>query len=87
MGAGDAGPRETLRAGIDAGAGLWLSNAAVLRAIVASWASDPQLRELWLAQMATFTDAAITRIEADGGPIPPSRPGWTASTCTRSPRR
>ncbi|HEV7708167.1 MAG TPA: TetR/AcrR family transcriptional regulator [Asanoa sp.] len=60
-----AGPRETLRAGVDAGAGLWLSNAAVLRAIVESWASDPQLRELWLGQMATFTDAAITRIEAD----------------------
>jgi AcrR family transcriptional regulator len=60
-----AGPRETLRAGIDAGARLWLSNAAVLRAIVESWASDPQLRELWLAQMTTFTDAAIARIEAD----------------------
>lgn len=62
---GDRGPREALRAGIDAGAGLWLSNAAVLRAIVESWASDPQLRELWLAQMATFTDAAVARIEAD----------------------
>ncbi|WP_212829622.1 TetR/AcrR family transcriptional regulator [Catellatospora sp. TT07R-123] len=60
-----AGPRETLRAGIDAGAGLWLSNAAVLRAIVESWASDPQLRELWLVQMQTFTDATIARIEAD----------------------
>ncbi|MGK5740117.1 TetR/AcrR family transcriptional regulator [Micromonospora sp. URMC 103] len=60
-----AGPRETLRAGVDAGAGLWLANAPVLRAIVESWASDPQLRELWLAQMATFTEAAITRIEAD----------------------
>jgi TetR/AcrR family transcriptional regulator, ethionamide resistance regulator len=58
-------PRETLRAGIDGGAGLWLSNAAVLRAIVESWASDPQLRELWLSQMATFTDAAVTRIETD----------------------
>ena len=60
-----ADPRETLRAGIDAGAGLWLANAAVLRAIVESWASDAQLRELWLDQMATFTDAAVTRIEAD----------------------
>lgn len=60
-----AGAREALRMGVDAGAGLWLSHAAVLRAIVESWASDPQLRELWLAQMATFTDAAITRIEAD----------------------
>lgn len=62
---GSPSPREALRAGIDAGADLWLSNAAVLRAIVESWASDPQLRELWLAQMATFTDAAVTRIEAD----------------------
>ncbi|MEV4538221.1 helix-turn-helix domain-containing protein [Asanoa sp. NPDC049518] len=60
-----ADPRETLRMGVDAGAGLWLANAAVLRAIVESWASDPQLRELWLAQMATFTEAAIARIEAD----------------------
>jgi AcrR family transcriptional regulator len=59
-----AGPAEALRAGIDAGAGLWLDNAAVLRAIVESWASDPQLRELWLAQMATFTTAASARIEA-----------------------
>ncbi|MET7399790.1 TetR/AcrR family transcriptional regulator [Dactylosporangium sp. NPDC005572] len=58
-------PREALRAGVDAGAELWLRNAAVLRAIVESWASDPQLRELWLAQMATFTDAAVARIEAD----------------------
>lgn len=58
-------PPETLRAGIDAGARLWLDNAAVLRAIVESWASDPQLRELWLAQMATFTEAAVVRIETD----------------------
>jgi TetR/AcrR family transcriptional regulator, ethionamide resistance regulator len=60
-----ASPRETLRASIDAGAALWLSQAAVLRAIVESWASDAQLRDLWLAQMATFTDATIARIEAD----------------------
>jgi AcrR family transcriptional regulator len=60
-----AQPRAALRAGIDAGAGLWLDNAAVLRAIVESWASDPQLRKLWLAQMQTFTEAAIARIEND----------------------
>jgi AcrR family transcriptional regulator len=60
-----AGPRETLRAGIDAGAGLWLENAPVLRAIVENWASDPALRTLWLDQMATFTEATIARIEAD----------------------
>jgi AcrR family transcriptional regulator len=60
-----ADPREALRLGVDAGAGLWLDNAPVLRAIVESWASDPQLRELWLAQMQTFTDAAVARIEAD----------------------
>ncbi len=62
---GEVDPREALRLGVDAGAGLWLDNGPVLRAIVESWASDPQLRELWLQQMATFTDAAITRIEAD----------------------
>jgi TetR/AcrR family transcriptional regulator, ethionamide resistance regulator len=59
-----ANPAEALRAGVAAGAELWLDNAAVLRAIVESWASDPQLRDLWLAQMATFTKAAIARIEA-----------------------
>ena len=59
------GRREALRAGIDGGAELWLTNAAVLRAIVESWASDPQLRQLWLTQMATFTEAAVARIEAD----------------------
>jgi TetR/AcrR family transcriptional regulator, ethionamide resistance regulator len=58
-------PREALRSGVDAGVELWLANAPVLRAIVESWASDPQLRELWLAQMATFTEAAVARIEAD----------------------
>ncbi|WIN00441.1 TetR/AcrR family transcriptional regulator [Actinoplanes oblitus] len=62
---GGPDPREALRAGVEAGADLWLSHAAVLRAIVESWASDPQLRELWLTQMATFTDAAVNRIEAD----------------------
>ncbi|MFG1871285.1 TetR/AcrR family transcriptional regulator [Micromonospora arborensis] len=62
---GRSSPRDDLRAGVEAGADLWLSNAAVLRAIVESWASDPQLRELWLTQMATFTDAAVTRIEAE----------------------
>ncbi len=60
-----ADPYETLRAGVDAGAGLWLANAGVPRAIVESWASDPHLRELWLTQTATFTEAAITRIDAD----------------------
>ena len=63
--AGVRDPREALRAGIDAGAGLWLANAGVLRAIVESWGAEPQLRELWLAQMATFTEAALARIRAD----------------------
>ncbi|GAA3272583.1 TetR/AcrR family transcriptional regulator [Dactylosporangium vinaceum] len=59
---GSADPREALRQGIDAGAGLWLANAGVLRAIVESWGSDPQLRALWLAQMETFTQATLARI-------------------------
>jgi AcrR family transcriptional regulator len=62
---GNVDAKEALRAGIEAGAELWQSNAAVLRAIVESWGSDPHLRDLWLAQMATFTDATIARIETD----------------------
>jgi hypothetical protein len=45
VGAGEGQPRETLRAGIDAGATLWLANSAELRASVESWASDPRLPE------------------------------------------
>ncbi|TDO45663.1 TetR family transcriptional regulator [Kribbella sp. VKM Ac-2571] len=63
--ASPADSRAALRGGIDDGATLWLDNAGVLRAIVESWGSDPQLRELWLDQMATFTAAAVARIEAD----------------------
>jgi AcrR family transcriptional regulator len=58
-------PASALRAGVSAGASLWRENAGVLRAIVESWGSDDQLRELWLAQMETFTEAAVTRINAD----------------------
>jgi hypothetical protein len=54
-------------------------------AIVESWASDSHLRELWLAQIAAFTDVAVTRIEADRRADPPSRLASTASMCTRSP--
>nr|BFE65690.1 hypothetical protein GCM10020063_102160 [Dactylosporangium thailandense] len=61
------GPREALRHGIAAGADLWLANAGVLRAIVESWASDAQLRELWLAQMDTFTAATLARIADEPG--------------------
>ena len=58
-------PASALRAGVSAGAALWRENAGVLRAIVESWGSDDQLRELWLAQMDSFTDAAVARINAD----------------------
>jgi AcrR family transcriptional regulator len=61
----DAEPRAALRAGIEAGADLWLANAGVLRAIVESWPADPHLRQLWLAQMDTFTEATVERIQAD----------------------
>ncbi|MEV0839769.1 helix-turn-helix domain-containing protein [Actinocatenispora sera] len=58
-------PDAALRAGIEAGATLWLDNAGVLRAIVENWGSDQQLRQLWLDQMATFTAATTARIQAD----------------------
>jgi AcrR family transcriptional regulator len=58
-------PIDGLRAGVTAGAALWQANAGVLKAIVESWGSDDQLRELWLAQMDSFTEAAVARIAAD----------------------
>jgi len=60
-----AEPADALRAGVAAGAELWHANAGVLKAVVESWHSDEQLRELWLAQMDVFTDAAVARIETD----------------------
>ncbi|TQS44408.1 TetR/AcrR family transcriptional regulator [Cryptosporangium phraense] len=56
---------EGLRAGIRDGARLWRENAGVLTAVVDAWATDDDLRALWLAQMDTFTDAAAARIAAD----------------------
>lgn len=56
---------EALRSGIASGAALWRRNAGVLRAIVESWGSDDDLRQLWLQQMGTFTDAAVAVIQAD----------------------
>ncbi|OHV40580.1 hypothetical protein BCD49_08420 [Pseudofrankia sp. EUN1h] len=58
-------PMEGLRLGITDGARLWRENAGVLMAIVDSWGSDDELRVLWLDQMNTFTEATVTRIEAD----------------------
>ncbi|HEY2673206.1 MAG TPA: TetR/AcrR family transcriptional regulator [Rugosimonospora sp.] len=58
-------PLYALRSGIEAGAALWMDNAAVLTAIVENWGSDEQLRELWLQQMETFTDLTVARIQAD----------------------
>ena len=60
-----ADPAEGLRAGVAAGADLWHANAGVLKAVAESWSADDQLRELWLARMDVFTDAAVARIEAD----------------------
>jgi AcrR family transcriptional regulator len=62
---GPVDPVEGLRQGVTGGARLWLENAHVLKAIVESWGSDDGLRALWLDQMNSFTDAAVTRIEAD----------------------
>jgi hypothetical protein len=44
---------------------LWQANAPVLRAIVENWQSDPRLRDLWLQQMRSFTDATIAQISED----------------------
>lgn len=58
-------PVTALRAGTREGARLWRENAGVLMAIVENWASDADLRALWLEQMDLFTDAAVARIQSD----------------------
>jgi AcrR family transcriptional regulator len=60
-----ADPDAALLAGTLAGARRWQDNAAVLRAIVENWQADPRLTELWLAQIQSFTDAAVAQIRAD----------------------
>src|SRR5947199_207215 len=42
-----------------------LTGAAVLRAIVENWRTDPRLEALWTEQMQTFTDATVAQINAD----------------------
>lgn len=54
-----------LRVGTTAGARRWRTNAPVLRAIVENWQSDPRLRDLWLTQMQSFTNATVAQINED----------------------
>lgn len=68
-------PVSALRSGVTDGARLWRDNAGVLMAIVESWGSDEELRELWLEQMNLFTEAATARIESD--PVAGPRLGST----------
>ena len=58
-------PLQGLLAGVRSGAELWRRNAGVLKAIVESWGTDDALRQLWLDQMNTFTQAAAARIRTD----------------------
>jgi AcrR family transcriptional regulator len=63
---GSDDPRETVRHGISEGAKLWRAEAAVLRAIVENWRSDPELTELWLELMGRFSTVTAERITAGG---------------------
>ncbi len=63
-----AGPADriaALRHGIGVGADLWARNAPVLRAIVESWQTDPRLKDLWMQQMQSFTEATAAQIDRD----------------------
>jgi TetR/AcrR family transcriptional regulator, ethionamide resistance regulator len=70
----DDPPMAEVRRGIEDGARLWRDNAPVLRAIVESWRSDPELTALWLELMDGFTRATEQRIahDRDAGLAPPS---------------
>ncbi len=42
-----------------------VAHAALLRAVVENWHSDPRLRELWLELMGSYTAITEARIRAD----------------------
>ena len=73
-------PRETIRHGISEGAKLWRAEAPVLRAVVENWRSDPELGELWLGMMGSFTTATAERITADQGPVGEAAAGGDVDT-------
>lgn len=60
-----APPGPALRRGLRDGAAAWRDNAAVLRAVVESWPTDPALTALWTELMADASAATAARIEQD----------------------
>ncbi|SDU37044.1 TetR/AcrR family transcriptional regulator [Jiangella alkaliphila] len=60
-----ADPEPGVRAGIEGGATFWAEHAALLRAVVENWHSDPRLRALWLELMGSYTAITEARIRAD----------------------
>jgi TetR/AcrR family transcriptional regulator, ethionamide resistance regulator len=58
-------PGEALRRGTQEGTRLWREHAPVLRAIVESWQTDPELTTLWTQVIDGFTTVAAERIQAD----------------------
>jgi AcrR family transcriptional regulator len=58
-------PDAALREALDAGAALWGSHRAALRAVHEHWPMIPELREVWLRIMERFTDAVGARIDKD----------------------
>jgi AcrR family transcriptional regulator len=61
----DEPPMAEVRRGIEDGARLWRENAPVLRAIVETWRSHPELTALWLELMDSFTRETEQRIARD----------------------
>lgn len=58
-------PVAALRQGAIAGAQVWRDNAGVLTAVVDTMGTNEAIRQMWIAQMNTYTSAAIATIAAD----------------------
>ena len=61
---GDTPPGEALREAVTASLALWRRHSAVMSASV-TWQAVPELREVWGAVIARFTEAAAAQIVRD----------------------
>jgi AcrR family transcriptional regulator len=87
----DVSPQEALRQSLMAGVSMWVRHRPALRAIHEHWNSTDELRAMWSAAVARFTEAVAAEIEREraAGLIAPTAPSealaaallWATDRC------